>query len=50
MTNIRKLNNNMEQLDSEDMNDCISLIWNKIKSIFTLKPIPGDAEAAELAC
>lgn len=52
MTNRNFNTNGMEHLDNGDMNDCISLIWKKIKAFFApLHSIPErEIQAAELAC
>ena len=52
MMNNRKLNDKeTEILGNEDMDDCIRLIWKKIRSFFTIRPIPEEEfVAAELAC
>ena len=52
MMSNRKLNDKeTEILGNEDMYDCIRLIWKKIRSFFTIRPIPEEEfAAAELAC
>ena len=51
MMNNRKLNDKeTEILGNEDMYDCIRLIWKKIRSLFTIRPISAEEfAAAELA-